>query len=518
LHLKLTRTDTFNFSELDLDLLLEQTKEHVGAEWDYLERTLIDKKALVDFSVLNEEDTPLVYQIVKWFITHLPESLLTNRKIEPVKEALDIDDEELIALNLQTIIATLPEQNERVLELLVGFFHHLINSLVSRMTPTLTEKQPKKKEKKPKVTKTPSTTSIQNITIVVDKICRLFSPIFFPESVVEKIDGAMTEEDSLSMSHKSTKSQKASPKSNRRSTSRRNSIALDIPPPTKRIPADLVDTYERRLLTLFCNHFDIIFRTGKKDIEFQKGDQNVNVVKHMSPERAVMLCLDQHYRKHDGNFVDVFLSTHTYYLSRVQFIERMIELYKKYNNSKYWEANFRENILEKIKRWTAIDMQVIIKDKKILQILRKFLTDTATKNITTAERSILDSISVNLLTAQKTMDGAKLKRRSTICLKPELMFNVMAFTPKAVAHQLLLLDVNMIREVKPSEFQKSAWMKRDTSPNYHKMVDKYNQISNYVAYSILEKHSSIENRVTALSFWIKVAAVSLNCVGSALRT
>lgn len=48
-------------------------------------------------------------------------------------------------------------------------------------------------------------------------------------------------------------------------------------------------------------------------------------------------------------------------------------------------------------------MQVIIKDKKILQILRKFLTDTATKNITTAERSILDSISVNLLTAQKTM-------------------------------------------------------------------------------------------------------------------
>jgi hypothetical protein len=88
LHLKLTRTDTFNFSELDLDLLLEQTKEHVGAEWDYLERTLIDKKALVDFSVLTEEDTPLVYQIVKWFITHLPESLLTNRKIEPVKEAL----------------------------------------------------------------------------------------------------------------------------------------------------------------------------------------------------------------------------------------------------------------------------------------------------------------------------------------------------------------------------------------------------------------------------------------------
>ena len=49
-------------------------------------------------------------------------------------------------------------------------------------------------------------------------------------------------------------------------------------------------------------------------------------------------------------------------------------------------------------------MQVIIKDKKILQILRKFLTDTATKTaITTAERSILDSISVNLLTAQKSM-------------------------------------------------------------------------------------------------------------------
>ncbi len=84
-----TRTDRSKFyPELDLDLLLEQTKEHVGAEWDYLERTLIDKKALVDFSVLTEEDTPLVYQIVKWFITHLPESLLTNRKIEPVKEAL----------------------------------------------------------------------------------------------------------------------------------------------------------------------------------------------------------------------------------------------------------------------------------------------------------------------------------------------------------------------------------------------------------------------------------------------
>lgn len=53
-------------------------------------------------------------------------------------------------------------------------------------------------------------------------------------------------------------------------------------------------------------------------------------------------------------------------------------------------------------------MQVIIKDKKILQILRKFLTDTATKNtITTAERSILDSISVNLLTAQKAMVSYK---------------------------------------------------------------------------------------------------------------
>lgn len=75
--------------EIDLNTIIDAQRKNVNnPEWNELEATLIEKKAVIDFSTLDNSDAPLVIQMVKWFFIHLPESILTNYRLRAFKDAL----------------------------------------------------------------------------------------------------------------------------------------------------------------------------------------------------------------------------------------------------------------------------------------------------------------------------------------------------------------------------------------------------------------------------------------------
>jgi hypothetical protein len=75
--------------EIDLNTIIDAQRKNTNTpEWNELEAMLIEKKAVIDFSTLDNSDTPLAIQMIKWFFIHLPESILTNYRLRAFKDAL----------------------------------------------------------------------------------------------------------------------------------------------------------------------------------------------------------------------------------------------------------------------------------------------------------------------------------------------------------------------------------------------------------------------------------------------
>jgi transcription antitermination factor NusG len=158
----------------------------------------------------------------------------------------------------------------------------------------------------------------------------------------------------------------------------------------------------------------------------------------------------------------------------------------------------------RIKQWTNQEGLSIVKDRAFLTLMRKTLKEISFKATTTVtEKELIESALMTLVNIQRTYDAMTLRRESAILNTAKYELNIWKHNPSVLAQQMTLLDRQLIKTICGSEFLHGAHMKAELSPNYHQMVQKFNQISNWVAHEIVSQRDMSE-RVEALQYFIKL--------------
>eukprot|EP00029_Vermamoeba_vermiformis_P009346 TRINITY_DN4630_c0_g1_i1.p1 TRINITY_DN4630_c0_g1~~TRINITY_DN4630_c0_g1_i1.p1 ORF type:complete len:663 (+),score=117.05 TRINITY_DN4630_c0_g1_i1:348-2336(+) len=495
--------------------------------------------------------------MVKWFFIHLPESILTNYRLRAFKDALEIDDDRVCTNVLQTLIHSLPEQNFLVVRFMVEFFKMLVSMLskgVNSPPTSITYEGPSSTPGSP----------LQNrpgYKTVIEKIFAAFYPMFLchPEndepfdvpnnnnksdagpgsgsgyqSVARMESEAHTR--GRKKSHESKKDKRrslatlpaqrkeeyelqlmgfgpssaSSPSINE--TRKRHSKSADefgynkisnVRVANEKIFQKGSEALEKRLFFLLITQYEKIFLCDEFGIEFSRQGNNI-AVSSADPERLVSLLLDPFYCNQDKNFVDQFFMTHEYFITKEALLTCLINDLRKRTGVKPWESKHRERILLRIKQWTNQEGLSIVKDRAFLTLMRRTLKDISFKATTTVtEKELIESALMTLLNLQRTYDAITLRRESAIINMTVYDLNIKRHSPSVLAQQMTLLDRQLIKTICGSEFLRGAHMKAELSPNYHQMVQKFNQISGWVAYEIVSQLDTSE-RVETLQYFIKL--------------
>eukprot|EP01127_Copromyxa_protea_P013416 TRINITY_DN3617_c0_g1_i1.p1 TRINITY_DN3617_c0_g1~~TRINITY_DN3617_c0_g1_i1.p1 ORF type:complete len:848 (+),score=148.54 TRINITY_DN3617_c0_g1_i1:13-2556(+) len=83
--------------------------------------------------------------------------------------------------------------------------------------------------------------------------------------------------------------------------------------------------------------------------------------------------------------------------------------------------------------------------------------------------------------------------------------------PIEIAKRLCVLEFEIFKDVKPSEFHKEAWAKRpENAQNIRGMIDRFNAITRWIVHCIVTQNK-IRNRVKRYRFFIRVAEQLYKC-------
>ena len=100
-------------------------------------------------------------------------------------------------------------------------------------------------------------------------------------------------------------------------------------------------------------------------------------------------------------------------------------------------------------------------------------------------------------------------------------FTLLDLNPLEVARQMTLIETKLFRNIAPNECNGLAWSKKDAkerSPNILKMINRFNQVSDWVVTEIV-KPDNPKQRTETLSMFIEIAArcESLNNLNGAME-
>jgi hypothetical protein len=82
-----------------------------------------------------------------------------------------------------------------------------------------------------------------------------------------------------------------------------------------------------------------------------------------------------------------------------------------------------------------------------------------------------------------------------------------AHSPQEVAEQIALLDHDALCAINLSEFFHKAFVKPESSPTFHAMVDAFNKKSLWVASEIVRRQV-LQERAEMLTLWLDVCSAS----------
>lgn len=228
----------------------------------------------------------------------------------------------------------------------------------------------------------------------------------------------------------------------------------------------------------------------------------------------------------DANFNQAFLLTYRSFCSSAEFLKLLIERFnvsppEGLTNDQMclWaekkQKPVRLRVLNVLKLW--IEMFVFDdEDLQLMQQIKSFIKTTVNQSIPAATEQLLKHIEKreHSVATHRRPTGPKLVAPSSsgglfpILPKNWRKLKFLDLDPLELARQLTLIESQIYTMIRPQECLNKAWSQKGTNdaPNIKEMIKKTNQITGWVAETILME-GDVKKRSLVMKHFISVAEV-----------
>jgi len=242
-----------------------------------------------------------------------------------------------------------------------------------------------------------------------------------------------------------------------------------------------------------------------RDVVFEKDLQGNSVIIAASLDYLVSKLISDSIG-FESDFVHNLLLAHPAFVDTATFADMIIKLYHQCtehalsiadDKARHMQTIKKSRIINAIRRW--ISFNEIQDDEVVMKKLREFADMIATSS-DVAEKSLAHQLQQALITITNESPKLeskfpKLKRTSTISSliskQKKVNFETVSFSdidPKEFAKHMTASDWKLFAKIKNKEFLAKAKSKQEgetAAPNLLKMIECFNQTSNWVATEIL---------------------------------
>ena len=515
---------------------------------------------------LKGEDPYVVAGVLKRWFLDMPDTLLMLSKSRYWLDVLEITNTHLCIAGLQTLYYSLDLARRRVLRFFVDFLKQFVlasgglatlEDVSSRFGPLLL-RLPGASSPHATARGEPSAASMLPHSAVPSSISHTNSSSnlsgstddthAYSSSAASALNTSGEAKNSSSASAAAGENAKAPSASavptHTRLVSRRGSARLEyeLPPSNggdgAHLPALLMKYLISRDSEILKNH--------DQGIEFSRRPDLQYVVRSASPNKILMLLIDQNYTERE--FSQVIWDTCVYYTKPVALLSQFVALYDRVRGEAKWQSRLRMRILMAIKTWVKHSNFSLGTNKEFRALLQRFSTDVmkelkekdavaaamgvtsnsggtvspplqsssllaqtsghhhtnSSSQVLDPESRILHSImnaSMFEMGSDDTWVQWKLQRLGSC---EPFKFALHKHEPAIVAGQLTLIHCKLLSMIHASELTDNASLDPDRSPNYTGVVQHINCVSTWVAYDVLCR-ASVAERIRILTFYIDLS-------------
>jgi len=160
-----------------------------------------------------------------------------------------------------------------------------------------------------------------------------------------------------------------------------------------------------------------------------------------------------------------------------------------------------------LKLWIKKDFE-ILRDQKLIPSIKTFVNGPMNRSLPASAKEL-----VALITAKE--DGTDSKSSDIIITKkPPKSFipkktteiNIQEMHPEEIARQITLIEHDLFKGIQSREMMKQRWLKekKNQTPNIHNMINRFNQVSLWVASEIVQVED-LKTRAIVLNRFIFIA-------------
>jgi len=261
------------------------------------------------------------------------------------------------------------------------------------------------------------------------------------------------------------------------------------------------------------------FETLAQDITYMIKDGE-SIVKAASFDKMIEKLFDLSYSFKDPDYNYTLFHTYDYYTTSIQLLEKFTNYYKIAStlNAKL-NHELSITILSVAMFWMKIHHNHLSSDLMFLSKLKAFIDSTTIPPTHQTIFTYFKSFFATSATPKKVLyeRGNSFLGAGVLPTKKKLMMDkikdgkdidIYQLGAPIIAAQMTIIDNEMLLAIPPSQFLHKAFTKYETSPQFHDMVDKFNEWAKWATSEILLKEK-VPERVSALSFFIDLAK---NCV------
>ncbi|EFA86629.1 hypothetical protein PPL_00430 [Heterostelium album PN500] len=263
----------------------------------------------------------------------------------------------------------------------------------------------------------------------------------------------------------------------------------------------------------FDGHFD-----SQPDIQFII--KEISYVKSASFEKLFERLIDLNNRDTDYNYT-IFYTYDYYFKSPTDFLELMVYYFKKTvpldesKALKAWQNELALTVLSVGMFWMKLHQKQLSTDLMFLSKLKSFIelhappAGSPTSNFFNYFKSYFQlSAPIKTLYERGNSFYSKVKKPlsniSVVKIKDENDIDIYQIGAQTIASQMTIIDMELFTSIPHLQFLHKAFTKVENSPEFHQMVDRFNQWARWTSTEILTKEK-VQDRVTAISFFIDVA-------------
>ncbi|KAF2075906.1 hypothetical protein CYY_002797 [Polysphondylium violaceum] len=263
------------------------------------------------------------------------------------------------------------------------------------------------------------------------------------------------------------------------------------------------------------------FESLHQDITYMIKDGE-SIVKAASFDKMIEKLFDLSYGFKDPDYNYTLFYTYDYYTTSIQLLEKFINYYKIAStlNAKL-NHELSITILSVAMFWMKIHHNHLSSDLMFLSKLKAFIDSTTIPPTHQTIFTYFKSFFATSVTPKKVLyergnsflgagalPSTKKKLMMDKVIKDGKDIDIYQLGAAIIAAQMTIIDNEMLLAIPPSQFLHKCFTKYESSPQFHDMVDKFNEWAKWATSEILIKEK-LPERVAALSFFIDLAK---NCV------